>query len=102
MYLNKKPTNIYDAATTFPNATFLKHKSAEDIWQDFHYCWDAVYTGFPDIFTVDREPTFVLEIVRSNANGTEIDFKFSGIESKNAIGQGKISTHTKKNIQYLE
>lgn len=49
MYLdNKTVLHIHEKAKNFQNATFLRSKSAEDIWQDFLEYRTTFYTGFSE------------------------------------------------------
>lgn len=68
--LNGKPVlHIVDIETNYQNAIFISGKPIQDICHDFIYCWESVYTCFPNEIRLDQGSSFVSKEFRENVRG---------------------------------
>lgn len=92
--INRSTLAILKASATFDwwtkvfhKASFLKAKSAANIWSPFLLCWVSIYVVFPAKIRSDKESAVTLEQFRQNASIHAIDIEVSGISSHNSMGE---------------
>lgn len=88
LWLHERPVlHVLDDQTGYRNATFLKSKSAEDIWNAFLGCWATVYVGYPSKIRSDQESALTSEQFLRYASAHGVELEFTGVSSHNSMGK---------------
>lgn len=90
VWLNKRPVlHVVEVHILYQNAAFINGKSYRDLWKFFLTIWDTIYSGYPDVLRVDREPSFMGAPCRDAAEACSMVLQSFVVEQHNAIGAGE-------------
>ena len=89
MYIDGNPVfHLIHDDTQFSAAQFLPKISSISIWECILTCWDTVYTGLPNKFTVDQGSQFQKTFAELAAL-QDVKVVQTGIQSQNVLGIGE-------------
>ncbi|POS82824.1 hypothetical protein EPUL_005094 [Erysiphe pulchra] len=87
MYIDGSPAlHVFDEATRFQAAKWLKKMSSQHLWESLRTCWIDVYLGPPDLINHDAGTNFTSHEFQQNAHSLAITTKIAPVEFANSIG----------------
>lgn len=94
----KAVLHIVDSDRQFQNAAFTRDKTAEGLWAPSIEVWPSVYTGYPDILSVDRESSIIAKGFIAAADRCGVVVQTSCIETRNALDVGERYQHPLRRV----